>query len=369
MTLDDAVKFALERNLDIAVQRLNPAAAGHRRRDARGPFYRPTLTSSLESERHNVNAPTSQLQLSSGGGGVTNRTFTYNAGVTKNFTFGGGAARGARSTTAGRRPTATTRFYNPQFNSDLERSNYTQPLLRDFRIDTQRRQLHRLAGEPRHLRRPAARLDDQPRLERAQRLLGLRLHDAGRRGRAAVARAGDQARAGQPDPRRGRHDGADRRRAGAGRAGDAPAGPGHRRERPAHGRARAEAPDRLRHRRSELGGHARPGGSPGFPARAGRHRSGDSARAQPAHRSRDRARRTSRTTTTTLELPAQPDAADRRPAGELRRAGRRRPVSRSARTTASSAARSPQTVPGGIARRALVAVREPVSALDGAAST
>ena len=126
----------------------------------------------------------------------------------------------------------------------------------------------------------------------------------------------------------------------------------------------AEAPDRLRHGGSELGGHARPGGSPGFPGRTDRHRSGDSGRAQPADRSRNR-QEERREQHHHAQLPAQPDAADRRPAGELRRAGRRRPVSAALEQQRRSAARSPRPIPGGIGAGALVAVRQPVSALDG----
>jgi outer membrane protein len=137
MTLDDAVRFALERNLDIAVQRLNPQLQDIAVATAR-TFYGPTLTSTL-GQNHNINAPTSQLQLSQGGGGVTNRTSTYNAGLTKNFTYGGGVAT-ATLNNSRQATNSNNAFYNPQFNS-LWTFAYTQPLLRDFRIDTQRRTL------------------------------------------------------------------------------------------------------------------------------------------------------------------------------------------------------------------------------------
>ena len=137
LTLDDAVKFALERNLDIAVQRLNPQLQDIAVATAR-TFYGPALTSQL-GQNHNINAPTSQLQLSQGGGGVTNQTFTYNAGLTKNFTLGGGTA--AATLNNSRQATnSNNAFYNPQFAS-IWTLNYTQPLMRDFQIDTQRRQL------------------------------------------------------------------------------------------------------------------------------------------------------------------------------------------------------------------------------------
>jgi outer membrane protein TolC len=137
LTLDDAVRFALERNLDIAVQRLNPQLQDIAVATAK-TFYGPSLTSQL-GQAHTVNAPVSQLQLSQGGGGVTNQTFTYNAGLTKNFTLGGGLAS-ATLNNLRQATNSNNAFYNPQFASTWT-FNYTQPLLRDFRIDSQRRQL------------------------------------------------------------------------------------------------------------------------------------------------------------------------------------------------------------------------------------
>jgi outer membrane protein TolC len=137
LTLDDAVRFALERNLDIAVQRLNPQLQDIAIATARAA-YSPSLTSTL-GQSNNVNAPTSQLQLSQGGGGVTNRTLTYNAGLTKNLNFWGGAFT-ATLNNARQATNSNNAFYNPQFNSTWTLS-YVQPLFRDFKIDTQRRAL------------------------------------------------------------------------------------------------------------------------------------------------------------------------------------------------------------------------------------
>ena len=137
LTLENAVRFALERNLDIAVQRLNPQLQDIVIANAR-TFYSPTITSTL-GQNSNSNAPTSQLQLSQGGGGVTNRTFTYNGGLTQNLQFFGGSLA-ATFNNARQASNSNNAFYNPQFNSTWTVS-YTQPLLRDFKIDTQRRQL------------------------------------------------------------------------------------------------------------------------------------------------------------------------------------------------------------------------------------
>ncbi len=137
LTLDEAVNFALERNLDIAVQRLNPLLSDIQVASARA-FYQPTLTSTL-SQASNTNAPTSQLQLSSGGLGVTSRTVSYNGGLTQNIPWGG-ATISATLNNSRQATNSNNAFYNPQFQS-VWSAVFTQPLLRGFRTDTQRRQL------------------------------------------------------------------------------------------------------------------------------------------------------------------------------------------------------------------------------------
>ncbi len=137
LTLDEAVNFALERNLDIAVQRLNPLLSDIQVASARA-FYQPTLTSTL-SQASNTNAPTSQLQLSAGGLGVTSRTVSYNGGLTQNIPWGG-ATISATLNNSRQATNSNNAFYNPQFQS-VWSAVFTQPLLRGFRTDTQRRQL------------------------------------------------------------------------------------------------------------------------------------------------------------------------------------------------------------------------------------
>jgi outer membrane protein TolC len=137
LTLDDAVNFALERNLDIAVQRLNPQLSDIQVASARS-FYQPTLTSTI-SQQSNTNAPTSQLQLGAGGVGVTSRTVAYNGGLTQNLPWGG-ATVSATLNNSRQATNSNNAFYNPQFQS-IWSGVFTQPLLRGFRIDAQRRQL------------------------------------------------------------------------------------------------------------------------------------------------------------------------------------------------------------------------------------
>jgi outer membrane protein TolC len=137
ITLEEAVKFALERNLDIAVQRLNPeindiAIAAVR------TTYHPALTSTI-SQINTNGLPQNQLQLSSGGGGTNSQATAYNAGVAQNVPWGGGALQvtlnNGRSLS-----NSNNALFNPNFTSNWS-GLYTQPLLRNFRIDSTRQQL------------------------------------------------------------------------------------------------------------------------------------------------------------------------------------------------------------------------------------
>jgi outer membrane protein len=137
ITLEDAVKFALERNLDIAVQRQNPELQDIAIATARAAFN-PSITTQV-SRASQTNAPTNQLQLSQGGGGVRNDTFTYNGGYTQLFAKTG-ATFSAALNNSRQESTSNNVFFNPQFNSTWS-FNLSQPLLRGFKIDAQRRTL------------------------------------------------------------------------------------------------------------------------------------------------------------------------------------------------------------------------------------
>jgi outer membrane protein len=133
LSADDAVRRALERNLDIQVQRLEPQLLDYQVA-ALWATYRPSLTSSLFTQNA-TNLPTSQLQAL-GGSQITNDTSQWNAGMQKNFRWGGGAlAANFNNTRLETSDTAATR--NPAYTSNIQ-AQYTQPLLRNFRIDPTR---------------------------------------------------------------------------------------------------------------------------------------------------------------------------------------------------------------------------------------
>lgn len=138
LSLEDAVKFALDRNLDIAVQRLNPeindiAVASI------SSVYHPALTSTVSSASNKNPATTTLSGSNTVGAGVETTQNIYNAGVAQNVPWGGGsfsvALNNNRQTT-----TSLNTLFNPTYNTNWS-GTYTQPLLRNFRIDATRQQL------------------------------------------------------------------------------------------------------------------------------------------------------------------------------------------------------------------------------------
>jgi outer membrane protein len=137
LTLDDAVKFALERNLDISVQRLNPQINDIAIASIRS-IYHPALTSTV-SQASTRGTPTNQLQLATGGGGTNTETLAYNGGLAQSLPWGGGSFQVTLNNSRGL-SNSNNVLFNPQFNS-VWSGVFVQPLLRNFRIDSNRQQL------------------------------------------------------------------------------------------------------------------------------------------------------------------------------------------------------------------------------------
>jgi outer membrane protein TolC len=134
LTLDDATARALEKNLDIAVERLNPELQDWNLARIRAA-YLPTFTSVL-GRQSRINAPTSTLN---GGFIVDTDTNTYNSGFSQavpvfgsNFSFQFNNNKQVSNNSLSN--------FNPAFNSNFA-ANYTQPLLRNLTIDNNRQQL------------------------------------------------------------------------------------------------------------------------------------------------------------------------------------------------------------------------------------
>ena len=128
LTLDDAVQRALERNLDISVERLNPQAFDFSIA-ALEANYRPTFTSNF-GMRSQSQFPRSQT---AGADMLVTETVTGNMGFTQNLKWGGGSfALGFNNNRQAQSDAFATR--NPALNTNLNLS-FVQPLLRSFRID------------------------------------------------------------------------------------------------------------------------------------------------------------------------------------------------------------------------------------------
>ena len=134
LTLDAAVKMALDRNLDIAVQRLTPQVYDFEV-DSLKAVYRPTI-SSLIGDLHQTAAP---ITLLTGGSLVTTHTDTVNGQLSQNVPWGGG---NVNVTWNNNRVFSNSFFnnFNPGFNTTLN-AQYTQPLMRGFHADAARQQL------------------------------------------------------------------------------------------------------------------------------------------------------------------------------------------------------------------------------------
>lgn len=135
--IDDAVRMALENNLGIEAERLTPEIRAFAEARASG-VYAPTLFS-VFSNGSAVAPPTDFLSTGGDTSTITNGRLFTQAGVQQNLKWGGGNYQlsfdGSRGTSDAPRV-----IFSPQLGSNFN-AQYTQPLLRDFRIDGLRQQV------------------------------------------------------------------------------------------------------------------------------------------------------------------------------------------------------------------------------------
>jgi outer membrane protein len=134
LTLEDAVRRAIDNNLEMQVERLNPQTFDFTLASLRAN-YKPVATSTL-GRRDNVRPPTNLLNP--GAPNVT--TMTYNSGLTQNLWWGGGNMALTFNNAKIVSPNDRLASFDPQFSSSYLFS-YTQPLLRGFKIDQTRQQM------------------------------------------------------------------------------------------------------------------------------------------------------------------------------------------------------------------------------------
>lgn len=134
LTLDDAIQRALDRNLDIAVERINPQVFDLTLAE-REAFFRPTLSFDFATDS-TTNPSATQLD-----GGTVTETDTRNFDLTlaQPVKWGGGNLDLGFDNNR-RQTTNFFSSFNPSVRS-LFRAQYTQPLLRGFKTDTARQQI------------------------------------------------------------------------------------------------------------------------------------------------------------------------------------------------------------------------------------
>ena len=137
LSIDEAVKLALEQNLGIQIQRFDPQIQDLSIAQARS-FWTPAVTSTI-AENKQTQAVTSAL---SGGNASTSSILNsqVSGGVGLNQTLPWGGAYSANWNSA--RLTSTNVFsaFSPQLSSNLN-LQYTQPLLRNLSMDAIRQQV------------------------------------------------------------------------------------------------------------------------------------------------------------------------------------------------------------------------------------
>lgn len=134
MTLEEAVERAIDNNLDMVVERLNPQTFDLTLAGLRAN-YKPTATARF-GRRDNVRPPTSLLNP----GSPNVSTMTYDSGYLQNLSWGGGSVALTFNNGKIVSPNDRLASFDPQYNSSYL-FNYTQPLLRGFRIDQTRQQI------------------------------------------------------------------------------------------------------------------------------------------------------------------------------------------------------------------------------------
>jgi outer membrane protein len=134
LSVDDAVRLALEQNLGIQIERLNPQIEDVAVAQARS-YWVPTFTSTLQNNAQN--SPSTSA-LSGGQSKITDSRFSTQVGVSQilptgaNYSFAWNSARSKSSNVFSN--------FDPLLSSNVA-FNITQPLLRNRTIDSYRQQL------------------------------------------------------------------------------------------------------------------------------------------------------------------------------------------------------------------------------------
>jgi hypothetical protein len=131
LTVDEAVKLALEHNLGIQIARYNPQAEDLSVAQAKAAWV-PSFNNTFQ--KNSQSSPNNNFLAGSLTGKTTNAAFSNSTGVSQQLPWGGGnysaSWDGSRSTT-----NSTFTNFSPQLRSGLSLSA-VQPLMRNFSIDS-----------------------------------------------------------------------------------------------------------------------------------------------------------------------------------------------------------------------------------------
>lgn len=135
LTVEDAVRLALENNLGVRAARIDPQIEDLGVAQARAAWF-PTLTTTVQGA--STDSPSNSFLSGAEGTTISDDRVNTNVGMEQALPWGGRYAVGWDSS----RSTTTNIFSNfsPQVRSSLALT-YTQPLLRGFSIDTARQQV------------------------------------------------------------------------------------------------------------------------------------------------------------------------------------------------------------------------------------
>jgi outer membrane protein len=136
VSIEEAVRMALENNLGVQIEKLNPQIQVLGVSRARA-VYAPSLLTGLS--RRSATSPPTDFNTSGANQLIsTNSNFASNGGLQQQMRWGGAYSvvfDGSRATTNDINPR-----FNPQLGSGLN-ATITQPLLRNFKIDANRQQV------------------------------------------------------------------------------------------------------------------------------------------------------------------------------------------------------------------------------------
>lgn len=142
LSLDEAVQRALENNAEIAVERYNPELSAQSVISSEG-YYDPYLFANLSK----TSTDTKGTNAFAGGTAVNTKTDLWNFGLGLPIKTGANFTLGFNNNKRDTNNSFST--YNPVYNSSLN-VGLTQPLLKNFKIDSPRNQL-RLAKKSREI--------------------------------------------------------------------------------------------------------------------------------------------------------------------------------------------------------------------------